>query len=52
MEIKIAAARLLKCYTIEKSEKTPDHLPTHINALTSPSKGVFVTLKKRNKLTE
>ena len=48
MEIKMMLVRLLKAYTIEKTERTPEKLPTTRSSVQSPSEGVIIRLVKRS----
>ena len=48
MEIKMMLVRLLKAYNIEKTDRTPEKLPTTRSSVQSPSEGVIIRLVKRN----
>ena len=48
MEIKMMLVRLLKVYKLEKTELTPEKLPTTRSGVQSPKGGVFVRLVKRD----
>ena len=47
MEAKIAIARVLKDYTIEKCAETKVPLPINNDAILSPKDGVYVKLVRR-----
>ena len=48
MEIKMMLVRLLKAFRIEKTDQTPEPLPTKKNSVRGPKEGVYIRLVKRN----
>ena len=48
MEIKMMLVRLMKAYNIEKTDRTPEKLPTTRSSVQSPSEGVIIRLVKRS----